>query len=76
MNHVEIAISKDATQEFGVIAFRKRRGRKLTFMVSGPSYSEAKHWIAWDRIDRNSNGETTYQYFWIGNGETKEITQS
>jgi hypothetical protein len=68
-------VLNEACVQSGVISFRKRRGRKLMFMCSGPTYSEAQHWIAWDHVDRNSNGETKYQYFWNGGGETREITQ-
>lgn len=59
----------------GTICYRKRRGRKMHFMVAGPTFVTAKNYIAWDRIERRASGETVYQYFWCGNGEVKEITQ-
>lgn len=63
------------SEAHGIIYFRKRRGRKIHFMIAGPTFSEARNYIAWDRVERNTQGETTYQYFWTGGSETKEITQ-
>lgn len=66
----------EAIPASGTIAYRKRRGRKMHFLMGGPTYKDACKYIAWDRIERRASGESVYQYFWIGNGETKEITQS
>lgn len=60
----------------GIISFRKRRGRKMHFLVAGPCLQDAINYIAWGRVDRQDNGATVYQYFWTGNGHTYEITEA
>lgn len=60
----------------GVISYRKRRGRKIHFIMSGLTFTAARNYIAWERVERNTTGETLYQYLWTSNGITRELTQS